>query len=97
MKENRPSGFMMDMFESNHVEPMVTMVTDMDMAMADEHQDGDEDGHEGFMVFLPVGNEQATITFTVTDDMVGEWEIGCFELDGVHYDAGMKGALIVKP
>jgi uncharacterized cupredoxin-like copper-binding protein len=29
--------------------------------------------------------------------MVGEWEMGCFEQDGVHYDAGMKGTLVVNP
>jgi uncharacterized cupredoxin-like copper-binding protein len=52
--------------------------------------------HGGFMVVLPVG-AKATVTFTVTDDMVGEWEMGCFEQDGVHYDAGMKGAVTVSP
>jgi uncharacterized cupredoxin-like copper-binding protein len=29
--------------------------------------------------------------------MVGEWEIGCFSQDGVHYDAGMKGTFVVSP
>jgi hypothetical protein len=29
--------------------------------------------------------------------MVGEWEIGCFSLDGVHYTSGMKGTIIVNP
>ena len=37
-----------------------------------------------------------TLTFTVTEDMVGEWEIGCFEEDGLHYDDGMKGKLVIK-
>jgi hypothetical protein len=27
--------------------------------------------------------------------MLGEWEMGCFELDGVHYDQGMVGTFIV--
>lgn len=92
--DNRPSGYMMDMFESAQVEPMVEMEAGMEME--EEHEEGEE-GHEGFMVFLPHGNENASINFTVTEDMVGEWEIGCFELDGVHYDAGMKGTLVVKP
>jgi uncharacterized cupredoxin-like copper-binding protein len=29
--------------------------------------------------------------------MVGEWEIGCFEQEGVHYDAGMHGPLTIQP
>lgn len=93
MMDSRPSGFATDMFESSHVEPAVMM--DAEMAMEEEHTE--EAGHEGFMVFLPTGDDTATVTFIVTDDMVGEWEMGCFELDGVHYDAGMKGTLIVTP
>jgi hypothetical protein len=27
--------------------------------------------------------------------MLGDWEMGCFEQDGVHYDAGMIGAVSV--
>ncbi len=91
MMDSRPSGFKMDMFESAHVEPM--MVSE---AMGEEDHAAEE-GHDGFMVFLPPGDEQSTFTFTVSEDMVGEWEIGCFELDGVHYDAGMKGSLVVTP
>jgi ABC-type Zn2+ transport system substrate-binding protein/surface adhesin len=68
-----------------------------------EHQEGDEHSeseagheHEGFMVLLPAeAKEVATITFTVTEDMLGEWEMGCFLQEGVHYDAGMKGKFIV--
>jgi hypothetical protein len=37
------------------------------------------------------------VTFTVTEEMVGEWEIGCFLLEGVHYDSGMVGKFIVSP
>lgn len=94
MSDDRPSGYRMDMFASAQVEPQVIMETGMDMG--DEHTD-EEDEHAGFMVFLPAGDDQATMTFTVTDSMVGEWEIGCFELDGVHYDAGMIGTLVVTP
>jgi len=35
------------------------------------------------------------MTLTVTEEMVGEWEFGCFEQDGVHYTAGMKGMMVV--
>ncbi|MBC8507354.1 MAG: cupredoxin domain-containing protein [Anaerolineales bacterium] len=71
---------------------------DDEMAMEDDHEEGEDDhmAHDGFMVFLPAGNDTATISFTVTEEMVGEWEIGCFELDGVHYDAGMVGKLVVN-
>ena len=74
-----------DMFEAGGVEPEV-------------HQEGepehehDEEMHEGFMVALPEDGT-GTIKFTVTEGMVGKWEIGCFEQDGVHYDAGMKGSV----
>ena len=62
----------------------------------DDHEDEAEHGHEGFMVALPAeAQEKATVTFTVTEDMVGEGEIGCFLQEGVHYDAGMKGKFIV--
>jgi hypothetical protein len=37
------------------------------------------------------------IKFSVTEDMVGSWEIGCFLDDGGHYDEGMIGSLVVKP
>jgi plastocyanin len=97
MTDGRPAGYRMDMFESAHVEPEVMMETGMEMG--DEHQDEEDDHgeeeHAGFMVYLPAGDDQATMTFTVTEEMVGEWEIGCFELEGVHYDAGMIGTLVV--
>jgi len=92
MMDDHPSGYQVDMFKSAHVEPTVTMDMSMDM-----DEDPEEEGHEGFMVHLPVGSETATMTFTVTKDMVGEWEIGCFEQDGVHYTAGMVGTLVVTP
>jgi len=92
MKENnRPHGYEIDMFESAHVQPMLT------------HPDGSmmeashEEGHEGFMVVLEKTGDKALMTFEVTRDMVGEWEMGCFEQDGVHYDAGMIGTFSVKP
>lgn len=107
MMDNRPNGFEHDMFEDAGVEPVVAMPA-MEMQEDEhtdeaEHQEGDEHSedeagheHEGFMVALPAESmEKATITFTVTEDMVGEWEMGCFLQEGVHYDAGMKGTFIV--
>lgn len=85
---NRPAGYQEDMFAAGGVHPEVTQ-----SAMSDEEV---EEGHTGFMVVLPIG-AQATVTFEVTEGMVGDWEMGCFEQDGVHYDAGMKGPVSVIP
>ncbi|TAK11534.1 MAG: hypothetical protein EPO32_11850 [Anaerolineae bacterium] len=49
------------------------------------------------MIYLPAGSDTTTVTFTVTEDMVGNWEMGCFELDGVHYTSGMVGEFTVWP
>jgi plastocyanin len=91
---NRPSGFHKDLFEIAHVEPAV-----VGGSTAGEHSaDGHGADHAGnFMVVLPEQGDEAILTFQVTQDMVGEWELGCFEQDGVHYDAGMKGTLVVLP
>jgi uncharacterized cupredoxin-like copper-binding protein len=86
MMDNRPAGYMVDMFEAGGVEPEVHQQGEP------EHEE--EEMHEGFMVALPVDGT-GTITFTVTEGMVGEWEMGCFEQEGVHYDAGMKGSVTV--
>jgi uncharacterized cupredoxin-like copper-binding protein len=58
--------------------------------------------HEGmemehpFMVDLePRGT--AVLRFTVPGGRVGSWEMGCFEQDGAHYLAGMKGVVSVTP
>jgi hypothetical protein len=61
---------------------------DGELDHADEEADGDH-GHAGFMVSIAPGEEGYTIQFTVTEDMIGEWEIGCFLLEGVHYTSGM--------
>jgi uncharacterized cupredoxin-like copper-binding protein len=62
----------------------------------DEHTEEDEHAHSGFMVMVPASHDIYTMSFTVTEDMVGEWEVGCFLLDGVHYESGMVGSLVVK-
>jgi plastocyanin len=67
---------------------------EMAMEEGDEHED-DEMAHHGFMVMLPEGSDDGSISFTVTADKVGEWEIACFEDDGQHYEDGMKGKLVV--
>jgi len=50
----------------------------------------------GGMVMLDAKKE-ATITFTVTKEMVGAWTMGCFEGDTLkHFDLGMGGILYVR-
>jgi plastocyanin len=53
-----------------------------------------EAGEEVFEIALkPKG--QAVLRFSVPAARVGTWEMGCFEQEGAHYLAGMKGTLIV--
>jgi uncharacterized cupredoxin-like copper-binding protein len=89
--EDRPSGYMTDMFEAGGVEPQVHIMNAGEL-MDEMHE---EDAHAGFMVVLGPGG-QAALTFTVTAAMAGDWEMGCFEQDGVHYDAGMYGPVSVS-
>jgi len=109
MTDGRPSGYMIDMFENAGVEPDVSFEMsgeehteedehseDEEHSEGDEHTEEDEHAHSGFMVKVPVSDDIYTMSFTVTEDMVGEWEIGCFLLDGVHYNSGMVGTLRVE-
>ncbi|MBT3239645.1 MAG: hypothetical protein HON98_07450 [Chloroflexi bacterium] len=96
MTDSRPNGYQIDLFEEAGLEPVVLM-------MEDEHAEGEEGmemeeehmEHTGFMVMVPPNSTEHTISFTVTEEMVGTWEIGCFELNGVHYDSGMFGTLVI--
>jgi len=94
MMENHPNGYQHDLFTEAGIEPEVMMMESMEGM---EGMEEEEEGHVGFMVHLPKTGDQATMTFTVTKEMVGEWELGCFELDGVHYQSGMVGKFIVNP
>lgn len=88
MENNRPAGYSVDLFETAGVAPQV--------AQEEEAMGSMEEEHAGFEVVLPPGGT-ASLTFPVTEEMVGQWEIGCFSQEGVHYDAGMKGTLVVNP
>ena len=96
---NRPNGYEQDLFEVAGVEPQVVEMpaAEAEGEMGQMEDEMHEEDHEGFMVFLPKTGDRATLTFTPTREMVGEWEMGCFEQDGVHYDAGMKGTLVINP
>ncbi len=89
MVDNRPSGYDIDLFNTAGVEPEVSG------GMVEEDDSGH--AHTGFMLVLPAAGDKATLKFTATKDMVGEWEMGCFEQNGVHYTAGMKGKFSVVP
>ncbi len=79
---------------------------DMESMDADDHdhdhdQDGtmdmDSDDHgddHGFMVILKPGGT-ASVTVTIPDDAVGDWEIGCFRDKGSHWSSGMRATLRV--
>ncbi len=88
-ENNRPRGYETDMFEVANVMPTLTDASGAPM------EPSHEEGHEGFMVVLEKTGDKAFITFEVTKEMVGDWEMGCFEQDGVHYDAGMIGTFSV--
>lgn len=74
-----------------------TMDDDMSMEEDEHAEEGDEhtDDHMGWMVMNAADSDQTIIEFTVPADRVGEWEMGCFEDDGTHYDDGMHGKLVV--
>jgi uncharacterized cupredoxin-like copper-binding protein len=64
----------------------------MDM---DTDTDGHDDGHHGFMGTLAPGGT-ASVTVTIPDDAVGDWEIGCFRDKGSHWSSGMHATLRIR-
>lgn len=57
---------------------------------------GEEHAEDMGVMVVRQPTQTATITFTVTEASVGEWEFGCFEEDGAHWDDGMKGTIVVE-
>lgn len=97
MMGGQPNGYELDMFSMAGMDPSVTFSGGME-GMEDDMMMGEAGmEHGGFAVMLPVGEQTAQMTFMVTEEMVGEWEFGCFEQDGVHYTAGMTGRMVVTP
>ena len=95
------TGFEHDFFEGlmpivdppEAVMDMESMDMDMDdMDMDDMDMDGHDDHHHGFMVVLAPG-ATASVTVTIPDDAVGDWEIGCFLDKGTHWSSGMHATL----
>ena len=87
---------------------MTTTTMDMTTTTMDMGADGaqDEEAHaedEGGMVLLEPGTPGSSeagqfsiMEFTIPDDAVGTWEIGCFQEAGQHYEDGMRATLIVE-
>ena len=80
---NRPAGYQTDFFETAGLQPEVS-------------ENAEVEQEEGGLAIIAAPGETITLTFPVTGEMAGQWEIGCFEQEGVHYDAGMKGTLTVQ-
>lgn len=78
--------------------------TTMDMGSDAPAEDGGDAEDEGGMVLLEPGTPDSSeagqfsiMEFTIPDDAVGTWEIGCFQEAGQHYEDGMRATLIVEP
>jgi plastocyanin len=84
--ETIPVGYETDLFILSGVIPNVTF------SVADSGSFKEDEGN--YVLSLPAG-ASAELSFTVTQEMLGDWEIGCFEHVGVHYNGGMTGTLIV--
>jgi plastocyanin len=84
----------MDMGE----ESMDDMGSDTTMHMDDEddHSEGEDEHMDMGVMVVREPAQTARITFTVTEASVGEWDFGCFEEDGAHWDDGMMGTIIVE-
>lgn len=90
-ENGHPSGYLKDIFEVGNVKPEILSATE---GAGEAHEN--EHAHGGFMVVLPKTGDKVVIRFQVTPAMIGEWEMGCFEQDGVHYTSGMKGVVTVS-
>lgn len=112
MEDGVPHGFETDFFDTVdnlEIDPPDALETEME-EMGDEMSSttmgdmsgttmGDMGGGEEMDMDVMVvrePTETARITFTVTEASVGEWEFGCFEEEGKHWEEGMKGTLTVE-
>ena len=80
----------MDMDADGHDDDSMDM--DSDDSSMDMDADGHDDNDHGFMVLLAPG-ATASLTVTIPDDAVGDWEIGCFRDKGTHWSSGMRAEL----
>jgi uncharacterized cupredoxin-like copper-binding protein len=86
--DNRPNGYQEDLFAVAGIQPEISGGSPSKMDGGHMHD------NPGTMVVVQP-EDQASLTFTVTDDMLGEWELSRFSQEGVHYAAGMQGKMVV--
>ena len=89
------TGFGHDFFEG--LMPTVDP-PEVGMVMGSMEIETDTDGHDddhGFMVTLGPG-ATASVTVTIPDDAVGDWEIGCFRDKGSYWSSGMHATLRIR-
>lgn len=85
-EDGKPAGYQ-ESFFANLPRPQIS---------GEKFEVEEEEIPHGFVVFLEPGGK-ATVVFTApTTDQVVQWEMGCFAEDGVHYEEGMRGTLIVE-
>jgi uncharacterized cupredoxin-like copper-binding protein len=90
-------GMLMDHSDEAEMDHSMEEMDHGDAEMAPTEEMGDMDEvMDVNMVMQPVGADSTTIRFTVTEEMLGVWEMGCFEQDGVHYSSGMVGTITVR-
>ena len=89
----------MEGMDDESMDDMASDTTMGDMASDTTMGDMGDDEHMDMDMGVMVGREPAEtarITFTLTDESVGEWDMGCFEEEGEHWGKGMKGKIIVE-
>ena len=86
------AGMVMESMEMDMDGDSMDMDGDDGSLEMDMDTDGHDDGHHGFMVTLAPGGT-ASVTVTIPDDAVGDWEIGCFRDKGTHWSSGMHATL----
>ena len=97
--EGAPAGEMGGMEKTEGMEQKMPMEEGTRVVLAGAHAEAMEMGMEGphgAMVMLNPTAE-ATLTLTIPSDKVGTWVFGCFQEEGLHFDSGMRGVLIVEP
>jgi hypothetical protein len=49
-----------------------------------------------YTAFRMETGEQVTVRFTIPEDRVGEWELGCFTARGCYYEGGFRADVTVE-
>lgn len=87
-------GMRVELLSAQGIEELVAGKAQLAGPLAQKFLRKEADGEVFEIALNPKG--QAVLRFSVPVARVGTWEMGCFEQEGVHYLAGMKGTLIVS-